>query len=148
MSVASTVTITDCTTVSRTGWVASEPSKTDRISASIPHSRLPGLAKSFRSPAKSGLSLRRQWLGGANPSSSPPGGLLGALESELSFVKEANEWDGTETPFDIARTGDKTEVRFTHHGLVPADECYDDCSNALGSYVNGSLRNLIATGKT
>jgi|SRR5688572_16609833 len=70
------------------------------------------------------------------------------LESELSFVKDRNEWDGTEITFDIAPKGDKTEVRFTHHGLVPADECYDDCSNAWGSYINGSLRNLIATGKT
>jgi hypothetical protein len=26
-------------------------------------------------------------------------------------------------------------------------ECYDPCSNAWGTYINGSLRSLIATGK-
>ena len=42
---------------------------------------------------------------------------------------------------------DKTEVRFTHAGLVPAYECYDVCSNAWGQYITGSLRKLITTGK-
>jgi hypothetical protein len=49
--------------------------------------------------------------------------------------------------FEISKRGNKTEIRFTHQGLVPAYECFDVCSNAWGSYVNGSLRNLIATGK-
>jgi len=49
--------------------------------------------------------------------------------------------------FEIASKGDKTEVRFTHVGLVPAFECYGGCSGAWGFYINDSLRNLIATGK-
>jgi hypothetical protein len=32
-------------------------------------------------------------------------------------------------------------------GLVPDHECYGACSNAWGSYVNGSLRGLITKGK-
>jgi hypothetical protein len=47
----------------------------------------------------------------------------------------------------IAKKGDKTEVRFTHVGLVPGHVCYGACSNAWGSYINGSLRSLITTGK-
>ena len=43
--------------------------------------------------------------------------------------------------------GDKTEFRFTHVGLVPAIECYGDCSGAWGFYINDSLRSLITTGK-
>jgi hypothetical protein len=31
--------------------------------------------------------------------------------------------------------------------MVPAYECYSDCSNAWGSLINGSLRKLITTGK-
>jgi len=69
------------------------------------------------------------------------------LDSQLNFVKDKNEWNGTTITFEIAKKGDKTEVRFTHVGLVPDHECYDACSNAWGSYVNGSLRSLIATGK-
>ena len=69
------------------------------------------------------------------------------LDSQLNFVDDKNEWKGTQITFEIAKKGDKTEVRFTHLGLVPDHECYGACSNAWGSYINGSLRSLITTGK-
>ena len=69
------------------------------------------------------------------------------LDSSLSFIKDKAEWNGTNITFDIARKDDKTEVRFTHEGLGPERECYDLCSDAWGSYITGSLRSLIATGK-
>ena len=69
------------------------------------------------------------------------------LDSYLSFVKDKTEWNGSSVVFDISRKGNQTEVRFTHVGLVPQQECFNGCSNAWGSYVNASLRNLIATGK-
>ena len=65
------------------------------------------------------------------------------VESRLAFVEDKHEWDGTTITFDIAARDGKTEVRFTHVGLVPADQCYSACSNAWGSYINGSLRRLI-----
>ena len=68
------------------------------------------------------------------------------MDAELNFVEDKTEWTGTDITFDIARKGNKTEVRFTHVGLVPKFECFEDCSNAWGFYVNGSLRNLIANG--
>ena len=68
-------------------------------------------------------------------------------DSYLQFVKDKTELNGTRIVFDIARKGSKTEVRFTHEGLVPDQECFGACSNAWGSYINGSLRSLIATGK-
>ena len=49
--------------------------------------------------------------------------------------------------FEITRKGGKTEVRFTHVGLVPAIQCYGGCSGAWGFYVNDSLQSLITTGK-
>jgi hypothetical protein len=67
--------------------------------------------------------------------------------SQLSFVRDKSEWDGTDIVFEIAKKGDKTEVRFTHVGLVPTIECYDGCSGAWGFYVNESLRDFIAKGK-
>jgi len=69
------------------------------------------------------------------------------LDSSLNFVKDKTEWNGTDIVFDIARKGDKTELRFTHAGLVPALECYGACSDAWGSYIKDSLRSLITTGK-
>lgn len=69
------------------------------------------------------------------------------VDNYFNFVKDKNEWIGTDVVFEIARKADKTEVYFTHLGLVPAYECYDVCSNAWGSYITDSLRNLITTGQ-
>ncbi len=69
------------------------------------------------------------------------------LDSHLNFIEDKTEWNGTKITFDIAKKGDKTEVRFTHMGLTPEVECYGACSNAWGGYINRSLRRLIAKGK-
>lgn len=69
------------------------------------------------------------------------------LDSSLNFIEDKTEWNGTKVTFEITKKGDKTEVRFTHVGLGPDHECFKACSSAWGSYINGSLRSLIATGK-
>ena len=69
------------------------------------------------------------------------------MEGYLNFVNDVNEWKDTEIQFDIAEKGGKTEIRFTHAGLVPEYECFDMCSTAWSFYVNESLRNFITTGK-
>ncbi len=69
------------------------------------------------------------------------------LDARISFVKDKAEWNGTDIVFEIARKGEKTELRFTHIGLLPAIECYGKCSGAWGFYINESLRSLITTGK-
>ena len=69
-----------------------------------------------------------------------------ALESELTFLANRQEWDGTTVTFDVAERDGRTEVVFTHVGLVPEHECYDVCDDAWSSYVLGNLRRLIETG--
>lgn len=69
------------------------------------------------------------------------------VDSKINFVKDKDEWTGTDVVFEIARKGDKTELRFTHVGLVPAIECYGKCAGAWGYYINDSLRSLIMTGE-
>ena len=69
------------------------------------------------------------------------------LDSQLSFVKDQSEWTGTEIVFEIYEKDGKTEIRFTHTGLVPKYECYDSCSNAWSTLVNDNLRKLISTGE-
>ena len=69
-----------------------------------------------------------------------------ALDSYLNFAEDKTEWNGTKIIFEIARKGGKTEVRFTHQGLVPQIECFENCSIAWSYYINGTLRSLIATG--
>ena len=69
------------------------------------------------------------------------------LESDLSFLNDKSEWTGTDISFDISEHEGKTEVRFTHTGLMPQIECYGSCSNAWGMLINGNLRQLIITHK-
>jgi len=68
-------------------------------------------------------------------------------DSYLNFFKDKSEWTGTKVRFEISEQGNKTQLLFTHEGLVPEYECFNVCSNAWGSYINGSLRSLIETGK-
>ena len=67
-------------------------------------------------------------------------------DAQINFVKDKDEWNGTDIVFEIAKKGAKTELRFTHVGLVPAIECYGGCSGAWSFHLD-SLRDLIATGK-
>jgi hypothetical protein len=69
------------------------------------------------------------------------------VDSKINFVKDKDEWDGTDIVFKIEKKGDKTELLFTHVGLVPAIECYDKCAGAWDYYINESLRDLITVGK-
>jgi uncharacterized protein YndB with AHSA1/START domain len=69
------------------------------------------------------------------------------LENYFNFTSDESEWTGTDIIFDISGKGGKTEVRFTHVGLVPDYECYDACSDGWGTYINGSLKDLITKGK-
>jgi hypothetical protein len=66
--------------------------------------------------------------------------------AKLTFVEDPREWVGTDIVFDVRPTKGGTEVRFTHRGLTPGLECYDQCSNAWGFLVGTSLRRLITTG--
>ena len=69
------------------------------------------------------------------------------VDSHIDFVGDKAEWNGTDVVFEIVKQGAKTELRFTHVGLVSAIECYGKCAGAWGFYINESLRNLITTGK-
>jgi hypothetical protein len=68
-------------------------------------------------------------------------------ESNLSFLSQPDEWTGTTISFDIAEINNKTQLRFTHHGLIPSIECYDACTNAWSKLIQESLLSLITTGK-
>jgi hypothetical protein len=69
------------------------------------------------------------------------------MDNYFNFTKDKSEWKGTKISFEISKKDKKTQIRFTHQGLVPEYECFDICSNAWGQYIQHSLRNLITTGK-
>jgi hypothetical protein len=68
-------------------------------------------------------------------------------DSKLNFIKDKQEWTNTTISFDISSQGNNTQVRFTHHGLVPEVECFKDCTKGWDYYIKGSLFKLLTTGK-
>jgi hypothetical protein len=63
------------------------------------------------------------------------------------WLKNKKEWVDTIISWEISKKDDKTQMHFTHFGLVPQLQCYDACENAWGEYINGSLRKLLVKGK-
>lgn len=63
-------------------------------------------------------------------------------EANLSFVEHTDEWEGTQISFEIARDYDMTKITFTHIGLVPEFECYDNCAPAWTQYIVEKRLNL------
>ena len=68
-------------------------------------------------------------------------------DSKLNFVEDKQEWTNTKIIFEIAEKDGKTQVLFTHVGLVPQVECYDGCTKGWDQYIKGSLFKLLTKGK-
>ena len=69
------------------------------------------------------------------------------LDNYFKFTKDKSEWTDTKIIFEISEKDGKTQIQFTHQGLVPAYECYDICRDAWSNYIKNSLRSMITTGK-
>jgi hypothetical protein len=68
-------------------------------------------------------------------------------DSFLPWLKDKKEWNDTEVVFDISSDSGKTKIDFTHIGLVPAIECYDNCEKGWTRFVTISLPQFINNGK-
>lgn len=69
------------------------------------------------------------------------------LESQMDNFEGGQEWDDTKLIFEIKKNDERTEIHFTHFGLVPDFLCYTVCSRAWTFYIKSSLQRLIMTGK-
>lgn len=69
------------------------------------------------------------------------------LDNHFKFTQDPQEWKDTDVIFEISEKNGRTQLSFTHKGLVPDYECYQICHDAWTHYVQGSLKNLIETGK-
>ena len=63
-------------------------------------------------------------------------------ESNLSYLKNTNEWAGTKICFDIEQEDNMTKITFTHKGLIPQIECYGSCSSAWTQYLQNLKEHL------
>jgi hypothetical protein len=68
-------------------------------------------------------------------------------DSTLNFVDKKDEWDNTTIEFEITEKAGKTNVVFTHHGLLPSVECFEACTGGWNHYLHKSLVPLINDGK-
>lgn len=68
-------------------------------------------------------------------------------DNYFSFTNDQNEWKDTKIIFELSEQNNHTQLRFTHEGLVPHQECFDVCSEAWTDYIHNSLRELITRGK-
>ncbi len=68
-------------------------------------------------------------------------------DSKLNFLKDKQEWTNTKISFEIFEKAGKTQIHFSHQGLVPKIECYKSCSSAWSYYIEGSLFKLLTEGK-
>ncbi|TMI85501.1 MAG: SRPBCC domain-containing protein [Bacteroidetes bacterium] len=69
------------------------------------------------------------------------------LDNHFNFTKDKTEWINTKVSFEISKQGEKTQLVFTHIGLVPEYECYEACHQGWTHYIQSSLKGLIETGK-
>lgn len=68
------------------------------------------------------------------------------MDNYFNFTKDKSEWTGTKIIFEISQQDDKTQIRFTHLGLVPEYECFEICRGGWTNYIQNSLHSLITTG--
>lgn len=69
------------------------------------------------------------------------------LGNSLSVFEDQEESIDTEIRFEISsREGGRSELRFTHVGLVPEFECYEVCHKSWNFYIGHSPPKLITTG--
>ena len=68
-------------------------------------------------------------------------------DCNLHWIKAKKEWKNTEVVFEISSENNKTTIDFTHVGLVPGVECYNDCEVGWNGHVTSSLAKLINEGK-
>ena len=68
-------------------------------------------------------------------------------KSSINFVKDKNEWRGTKLIFELKAIKEGTEIHFTHEGLTPQIECFENCSAGWEFYIHKSLKNFIEKGE-
>lgn len=67
-------------------------------------------------------------------------------ESHLPWLKDREEWKGTQVVFLITPAAGGARLDFTHVGLTPQVECFTQCEKGWDYFIGTSLLKLITEG--
>jgi Activator of Hsp90 ATPase homolog 1-like protein len=70
------------------------------------------------------------------------------IDCKINWLeKDKTEWTNTKMVFEITTNGDKTVLQFTHVGLIPEKECYENCERGWDFLIKERLFNFINNGE-
>lgn len=77
-----------------------------------------------------------------------PGKMITWLVTDcnLHWIQHKKEWKGQEVIFELVPTKEGTYIKFTHIGLIPGCECYEDCKLGWTEHISDSLVQWIDRG--
>ena len=68
-------------------------------------------------------------------------------DCNMPWYSNKKEWANTKLIFDFSENNGTTTLNFTHEGLTPDIECYQDCESGWTHWIKTSLFSYFATGK-
>ena len=68
------------------------------------------------------------------------------VDCYLPWNGDKTEWNNTAILWELSPSESGTRIKFTHRGLVPEVECYNQCAKSWSSYIQESLHKFIASG--
>lgn len=67
-------------------------------------------------------------------------------DCNMPWYSNKKEWQNTKLIFDLSETNGVTTLNFTHEGLTPEIECYNDCEPGWNHWITRSLFSYLTTG--
>lgn len=68
-------------------------------------------------------------------------------DCNMPWYSDKNEWCNTKMIFDLSENNGQTTLHFTHEGVVPGIECYQDCESGWTHWIRTSLFSYFTTGQ-
>lgn len=68
-------------------------------------------------------------------------------DCNMPWYSDKKEWADTKLIFDLCENNGITTLNFTHEGLTPDIECYQDCETGWTHWIRKSLFSYFTTGK-
>ncbi len=65
----------------------------------------------------------------------------------MPWYADKKEWANTKLVFDFVENNGITALTFTHEGLTPDIECYQDCNKGWTHWITRSLLSYFTTGQ-